>query len=100
MRPGRPRVALILTEDAGVRLDSVAHRSRTAPHLVRRTRIILACAAGQDNRIVAERLRMSQTKVCKWCGRFLRERLDGLYDEPRPGAPRQVSSDEIEQVVV
>ena len=30
---GRPNVALILTDDERVRLDSVAHRSRTAPCL-------------------------------------------------------------------
>jgi transposase len=78
----------------------LAHRSRTAPHLARRARIILACAEGYDNRVVAKRLRMSQTTVCKWRGRFVRERLDGLYDEPRPGAPRQVSDDAIEQVIV
>ncbi len=99
MRLGRPKVALILTDDERVRLDSFAHRSRTAPHLARRARIILACAAGHDNTVVARRLRMSQTTVCKWRGRFIRERLDGLYDEPRPGAPR-VSDDQIEQVIV
>jgi len=43
---------------------------------------------------------MSQTTVCKWCGRFVRERLDGLYDEPRPGAPRQISDEQMEQVIV
>lgn len=30
----------------------------------------------------------------------MRERLDGLYDEPRPGAPRQISDEDIEQVIV
>jgi DDE superfamily endonuclease len=40
MRLGRPNVALILTEDERVRLDSLAHRSRTAPHLARRARIM------------------------------------------------------------
>jgi transposase len=97
---GRPKVALILTDDERVRLDSLAHRSRTAPHIARRARIILACAEGHDNTVVAKRLRMSQVTVCKWRGRFIRERLDGLYDEPRPGTPRRISDDQIEQVIV
>jgi transposase len=100
MRLGRPKVALILTEDERVRLDSLAHRSRTAPYLARRARIVLACAEGHDNTVVAKRLRMSQTTVCKWRARFLRDRLDGLYDEPRPGAPRRISDAQIEQVIV
>jgi len=100
MRLGRPKVALILTDEERVRLDSLAHRSRTAPHLARRARIVLACAEGMDNTVVAKRLRMSQTTVCKWRGRFLRERLDGLYDEPRPGAPRRITDEQIEQVIV
>jgi DNA-binding NarL/FixJ family response regulator len=81
----RPKIALVLTGDERVRLDSLAHRSRTAPHLARQARIILACAEGQDSKTVAKRLRMSQTTVCKWRGRFVRDRLGGLYDEPRPG---------------
>jgi len=100
MRLGRPKVALILTDDERVRLDSLAHRSRTAPHLARRARVILTCAAGHANTVVARRLRMSQTTVCKWRARFLRARLDGLYDEPRPGAPRRITDDQIEQVIV
>ena len=100
MAGGRPKVALILTDDERVQLDSLAHRSRTVPHLARRARIILACAEGIDNRVVAKRLRMSEVTVCKWRGRFIRERLDGLYDEPRPGAPRRVSDAQVEQVIV
>src|ERR1044072_8490181 len=71
---------------------SIAHGAppRAAPRRARRARIILACAEGLDSTVVAKRLRMSQTTVCKWRGRFVRERLDGLYDEPRPGAPRQL----------
>jgi hypothetical protein len=52
---GRPKVALILTDDERVQLDSLAHRARTAPHLARRARIILACAEGIDNKVVAKR---------------------------------------------
>ena len=100
MALGRPKVALILTNDERVQLISLAHRSRTAPHLARRARIILACAEGLDSKVVAKRLRMSQVTVCKWRGRFVRQRLDGLYDEPRPGAPRQISDEQIEHVIV
>src|SRR5262245_8974685 len=100
MAGGRPKVALILTDDERVQLDSLAHRSRTAPHLARRARIILACAEGIDNRVVARRLRMSEVTVCKWRARFIRERLDGVYDEPRPGAPRQIRDEQIERVIV
>lgn len=100
MRLGRPKVALILTDDERLRLESLAHRSRTAPSIARRARIILACAEGHENKTVAKRLRMSPTTVCKWRARFLRDRLDGLYDEPRPGAPRRISDEAIEQVLV
>ena len=100
MRLGRPKVALILTKDERVRLESLAHRSRTAPHLARRARIVLACADGRDNKVVARQLRMSPTTVCKWRARFRRDRVDGLDDEPRPGAPRQIGDEQIEQVIV
>ena len=68
MALGRPKVALMLTDDERVRLESLAHRSRTAPHLARRARIILACAEGLDSTVVARRLRMSPTTVWKWRG--------------------------------
>jgi transposase len=100
MRLGRPKVALILTDDERVRLNSLAHRSRTAPHLARRARIILACGEGHNNKVVAKRLRMSQVTVCKWRARFVADRVDGLYDEPRPGTPRKVTDEQIEQVIV
>jgi len=84
MEPEYPKVALILTDDERVRLAPLAHRSRTAPYIAGRARIILACADRHDNTVVAKRLRMSRVTVCKRRGRFIRERLDGLYDEPRP----------------
>ena len=99
MRTGRPKVALILTADERRRLDSLAHRSRSAPHVARRARIILACAEGLDSKVVARRLHVTPATVGKWRGRFVRQRLDGLYDEPRPGAPRTITDDHVEQVI-
>src|SRR5439155_22128357 len=100
MRTGRPKVALILTEDERRRLDSLAHRSRSAPHVARRARIILACADGTDSKVVARRLHVTPATVCKWRGRFIQQRLDGLYDEPRPGAVRTVTDDQVEKVII
>lgn len=99
MRTGRPKVALILTADERRRLDSLAHRSRSAPHVARRARIILACAEGLDSKVVARRLHVTPATVGKWRGRFVRQRLDGLYDDPRPGAPRTITDDHVEQVI-
>lgn len=100
MRTGRPKVTLILTDDERRRLDSLAHRSRSAPHVARRARIVLACAEGTDSKVVARRLHVTPATVCKWRGRFVRRRLDGLYDEPRPGAQRTITDDQVEAVIV
>lgn len=100
MRTGRPKVALILTDDERRRLDSLAHRSRSAAALARRARIILACAAGIDSKLVARRLHVTPGTVCKWRKRFVTRRVDGLYDEPRPGAKRSITDAQVEQVVI
>ena len=100
MRTGRPKQALILTDEERDRLQSLAHRARTQPLLARRARVVLACAEGLDNKTVARKLRSSLGMVGKWRARFLKARLEGLYDEPRPGAPRTVSDAQVEQVVI
>lgn len=100
MRTGRPKAALILTDQERQRLQSLAHRSRSAPFLARRARIVLTCAEGRDNKIVARRLHVTPATVSKWRGRFVRDRLDGLYDEPRPGAPRTITDEQVEQVII
>jgi transposase len=100
MRTGRPRKPLILTNEERERLDSLAHRARSQPLLARRARVVLGSAEGLDNKSVARKLRCSVGMVGKWRGRFLKDRLDGLYDEPRPGAPRRVSDAQVEQVIV
>jgi transposase len=100
MRTGRPKPELILTAEEREQLQSLAHRSRSQPLLARRARVVLACAEGLDNLGVARKLRASAGMVGKWRRRFLKLRVEGLFDEPRPGAPRTVSDAQVEQVVV
>src|SRR5881227_174293 len=100
MRTGRPKTTLKLNEDEKRELTSLALRSRSAPALARRARIVLVCAEGHDNHTVARKLRVTPRTVGKWRNRFLQDRLEGLYDEPRPGAPRTITDEQVEQVVV
>ena len=76
-------------------LESLARRRSTGQALALRCRIVLVAAQGAHNGQIAERLGIFRGTVGKWPERFARDRLDGLYDEPRPGAPRQIGDDEI-----
>ncbi len=60
----------------------------------------MACAEGHTNTVVVKRVRVSPATVGKWWARFLRDRLDGLLDEPRPGAPRTVTDAQVERAVI
>ena len=55
---------------------------------------------GLANREVASKLGVSEAMVGKWRRRFVEHRLDGLSDDPRPGAPRKISDDQVEAVIV
>jgi transposase len=80
-------------------LESLAGRRRTGQALALRARIVLAAAEGGDNGEIADRLRVFRGTVGKWRERFWRHGLDGLHDEPRPGAPRQIGDEEIAETV-
>src|SRR5438477_8188128 len=74
-------------------------RPTTGQALARRARIILSCATGKTNGAVATELRMDQTNVGKWRARFIAQGIDGLLDEPRPGAPRTITDADVERVL-
>jgi len=89
----------MLTAEERETLQGWARRPKTAQALALRARIILACAEGASNTAVAAALRLCQPTVGKWRGRFVARRLDGLLDEPRPGAPRQIGDTQVERVI-
>jgi len=99
MRTGRPIAPMSLTTDERETLERWVRRPKTTQGLAQRARIILTCATGQSNTAVAATVRVCKPTVGKWRSRFLTHRLDGLLDEPRPGAPRQVTDRAVERVL-
>lgn len=95
----RPKAQRVLTDAEHRDLQALARRRKTAQAAALRARIVLACAEGIENNAVAARLRVTQQTVSKWHGRFVQERLDGLWDAPRSGAPRTIDDARVEAVV-
>ena len=90
---------LVLTEDEHEQLTALTLRRKTAQALALRSRIVLACAEGIDNKVVASRQRVTPQTVSKWRARFVEHRLDGLLDAPRPGAPRTIDDSRVDAVI-
>src|ERR1051325_10969035 len=96
---GRPKAPLILADDERQTLLAWSRRPTSAQRLALRSRIVLACAEGRSNTEVAAALKITLPTVGKWRKRFLEDRLDGLVDEPRPGAPRTLTDAAVEEVI-
>lgn len=99
MRTGRPKAALVVTTEQREQLEAWARRRKTAQALALRARIVLRCAQGRDDSEVAGQVGMTRQTVGRWRRRFIERGVDGLLDEPRPGAPRQISDAVVEKVV-
>ena len=97
--PSPKLVPLNLADDERRTLEAWSRRRRTAQALAERSRIVLACAAGGSNSAVAADLGVSRDMVSKWRSRFAERRLAGLTGEPRPGRPRLISDEQVEQVI-
>ena len=99
-RTGRPKAELILTAEEREQLTRMARRATSAQALALRSKIVLACAEGLTTRRWPSSCGARQHTVGKWRRRFVEHRLDGLTDEPRPGGPRTISVDQVEDVIV
>src|SRR6476469_5503707 len=97
---GRRLEPVVLSDDERRTLENWVKRRSTAQGLAQRARIVLACAQGGSNTAVAARLGINFKTVSRWRARFLRERVDGLTDEPRPVVTRPITGAQVEEVVV
>ena len=98
-RVGRKLNPLVLSDAEREALEGLVRRRKSAQQAALRARIILRCAEGTASRDVARALGVNEATVCKWRGRFVRKRLDGLQDDPRPGTPRKLSDREVERIL-
>jgi transposase len=98
--PTPTAVQITLSDEERSVLESWTSRRKTAQALVLRARIVLAAAGQLTNAEIAEREGVSRPTVTKWRSRFAERRLEGLVDEPRPGRPRTITDEQVEQVVI
>jgi transposase len=89
-----------LSDDERAQLESWTRRHTSAQALAMRSRIVLLAAEGLKNTEISQRLGIHRNVAGKWRSRFLEQRLDGLLDEPRPGRPRTISDERVEEVIV
>ncbi len=90
---------VVLTDDERQVLVAWSRRRKIAQALAMRSRIVLRAAEGGTIGRAAADLGVSRDMVSKWRSRFLAGRLGGLSDEPRPGRPRLITDDRVEQVI-
>jgi transposase len=96
---GRPKQPIELTAEESANLRLLARRPKSAQAAALRARIVLGCAQGMSNAEVASTLNVTPATVCKWRQRFLQNRVTGLLDGHRPGAPRKISDERVEEVI-
>ena len=96
---GRPTAPFVLSLDERTDLERPVRRRRVAHSLAERCRIILRCSDGLASKAVAAELGVHEHTVGKWRRRFLKDRVDGLLDEARPGRPRTIDDEQVAAVI-
>src|SRR5918992_1309221 len=91
---------LALTVEELAELEKLVRRRKTAQDLALRARIVLRCAEGATNQGVAGEAGVCAHTVGKWRERFAKDRLEGLRDAPRSGAPRTVTDERVAELLV
>jgi transposase len=88
-----------LSPETRLELEGLVRRRGTSQGLARRAEIVLLAADGLLNKEIVKRLKIHSDTVGMWRRRFATDGIDGLYDEARPGAPRQIGDDEIANTI-
>ena len=97
--PSPVPIPIELSDQERAQLEAWERRRSSAQALALRSRIVLAAAEGPNNTEIAGRLGIAVSSVRKWRNRFAEQRLDGLTDEPRPGRPRTITDEQVDEVI-
>jgi len=98
--PPNVAVGIELSDEERAQLEAWTRRRTSAQALAQQSRIVLLAAEGHNHREIARELGIDRNTVAKWRSRFVEHRLDGLTDEPRPGRPRMITDEQVEEVIV
>ena len=96
---GRAAASIELTAVERRGLESLSRARKTGQAMARRARIVLAAAAGLENKAICAEVGADANTVSKWRRRFAAHRLEGLLDEPRPGTPRKIGDDNVAETI-
>jgi transposase len=90
---------VVLSDEERTFLEAQVRRHKAARSLSDRCRMILLCADGLQSKEVGARPGVHEHTVGKWRRRFVKDRIEGLTDEYRPGRPRTVSGAQVAEVI-
>lgn len=96
---GRVPPTVTVSETDADLLEGWVRKHSTGQARAMRARIVLLSAAGKANEVIAKEVGTSRQTVSKWRSRYVKRGIEGLSDEPRPGAPRSISDDSVQQIV-
>lgn len=99
-RKGRSKDRPQISEDQREVLERYVRRGSTSQDLSNRARICLLCAQGHKDKEVAQLVGVNVHTVGKWRKRFVAGGVESLTDSYRPGTPRSINDDIVEDVVV
>src|SRR5258708_24813577 len=95
----RPTLAFTLTDEQRGELERVVKAPATPQKLVRRARVALLAARGEDNAAIAAKLHTSRVTVGLWRQRFLDAGLAGMAEAARPGRPALLDAKKARRVL-
>lgn len=96
---GKAAASITLTDAERRELERLSRRRKTGQGLARRARIVLLAAEGLENKQIAQEVKATANTVGLWRNRFAERRFEGLHDEPRPGAPREIGDEAVAEIV-